>query len=861
MRRESIYLAVGLTLMVMVIVLGEFLVHEAQEEFGLSAVFTYLVHSSLLLLSAAIVVLSWIQNARERLRAQAAAEEYDRVQEVMKGLVSISIEDAPVEEVLGRALDWILYMPVLKVERRGGIWLTDESSPGRLILKVNRGLSEEIEKKCAAVDFGQCICGRTTSEARLIHTGSTRNGHDITYPGMSPHGYYCAPLVYGGKVQGVLNLYVEEGHVKDENEVRVLEGAADILAGIVERKRVEARMEERLAVEEALARASELFITQEEPALNEVLGILAEAVGADRAYIFILKDDGARMDNTHEWCSPSTTPWKDRLQDIDTSNFPWWMERIRSEDYISLQDVDTLPPEAAAEKDIFRAESIRSILSVPIMGMDGVVNGFLGFDDTSRPRAWSGEDIRLLKVMSSILTTHFAQQRAEETIRKMAYYDYLTGLPNRRLLLDRVEQVLSRGKWKRRLSALLFLDLDRFKFINDTLGHSAGDILLKVVAERLSGCLHDGDTVARLGGDEFTILLHELRVPEDILRVIKKVYSALEKPVDLGGHDVYITTSIGVSIYPYDGDQAAELLEKADTAMYRAKEEGRNTYRIYRPLMNERALHRLRTENMLRKAVDQDEFVLHYQPQVSLSTGKINALEALIRWDSPSSGLIPPAEFIPVAEETGLIVPIGKWVLEKACEQIKKFHQYGFTDLRIAVNISSCQFSQPEFTDEVKSVIEKTGLEPGSLELELTESVIMDNTEEVISTMAELKALGIRFTIDDFGTGYSSLSYLKRLPIDTLKVDKSFVQNIQASPDDESIVIAIIRLAHSLKHEVVAEGVETIEQIEFLKKLMCDNVQGYFFSKPLPEIGVLDLLKEGRTLCGEEEKLSLEELD
>ena len=447
------------------------------------------------------------------------------------------------------------------------------------------------------------------------------------------------------------------------------------------------------------------------------------------------------------------------------------------------------------------------------------------------------------------------RRETEERIRYLAYYDSVTGLPNRALFKEQVRQALLRAKRFSRRTSLLFLDLDHFKRINDTLGHSTGDKLLHMVAERLSHCVRDCDylarektlpswedgsdgqsTVARLGGDEFVILLSELRTPEDAAIVANRVIKALGDPFVLSHNEVYVSGSIGIASYPDDGDDHELLLKHADAAMYYAKRQGRNRYQFYTKSMNERALERLSMESDLRKAIEKSQFVLHYQPKINIATGVITGCEALIRWHYPGRGFISPLEFIPIAEETGLITPIGEWVLREACFQTKAWQQDGLPSIRVSVNVSTVQCANENFRDDVARALKETGLRAEYLELEVTESLLMRDMDASIELLHQLKALGVQVSIDDFGTGYSSLAYLKRLPLDTLKIDRSFINDITTDPDDASIVSATIALGHNLRLNVVAEGVETEEQLEFLSKHGCDQTQGYMFSKPLAPV-------------------------
>ena len=425
------------------------------------------------------------------------------------------------------------------------------------------------------------------------------------------------------------------------------------------------------------------------------------------------------------------------------------------------------------------------------------------------------------------------RKRSEEKIIQLANYDNLTGLPNRRLLMNFINQTITLVGRRALYAAVLFIDLDRFKLINDTLGHSAGDELLKEVAERLKKCVRLSDIVGRLGGDEFIALLPDIEQIEDVIIICKRIYSIFEIPVKLGDHEVSVMTSIGISIYPTDGDDGDTLLRKADVAMYRAKSDGKSCYRFYSESMSHQGSDRLRLENRLRRAVDRGEMYINYQPQVDINTGKICGAEALLRWHDGEHGMISPKEFIPVAEESGLIIPIGEWILRTACTHAKSWQDKGLNCVKLSVNISLRQFIQKDFAHMVGRILKETGLDANYLELELTESVVMDNAEAVVKILGELKETGVRLAIDDFGTGYSSLIYLKLMPIDIIKIDQSFVRDMAVNVNDAAICDAIIRLAKSLNLEVIAEGVETMEQLELLKRLDCCNIQGYVVSKPL----------------------------
>ena len=426
-----------------------------------------------------------------------------------------------------------------------------------------------------------------------------------------------------------------------------------------------------------------------------------------------------------------------------------------------------------------------------------------------------------------------------------AQHDFLTGLPNRMLLNDRIEQAIALAPRHGKTSAVLFLDLDGFKHINDSLGHSIGDKLLQSVAERLITCVRGTDTVSRQGGDEFVVLLSEMAQPEDAAITARRVLQAIAEPHLIEGHDLHVTASIGVSVFPDDGRDAETLIQNADTAMYQAKENGHQSYKFFTSAMNERAVARQSIEEGLRRALERNEFTLHYQPKINLKTRSITGAEALLRWTHPVRGPVSPAQFIPVAEDCGLILPIGNWVLSEACRQAQAWRDAGLPLSTMAVNISAMEFRDEHFLEGVFSILEETKLSPHSLELELTESVLMKRAESTEAVLAALKAKGVQVAVDDFGTGYSSLSYLRKFPIDSLKIDQSFVRQITTSPDETSIVTAILSMAQSLKLRVVAEGVETQTELLFLQAHNCEEAQGYYFSRPVPADQFAKLLVSG----------------
>ncbi|GED12683.1 sensor domain-containing protein [Aneurinibacillus migulanus] len=443
------------------------------------------------------------------------------------------------------------------------------------------------------------------------------------------------------------------------------------------------------------------------------------------------------------------------------------------------------------------------------------------------------EEGRIIEIIGS--TSEITElKRAEETIRKMAYLDPLTNLANRRMFTEDLSEALHEAEASSHEVAVMFLDLDRFKQINDTLGHTVGDLLLQAVADRLRIQSKENCRIYRLGGDEFVVLLPHIGDETDAERIAEHILDLFHTPFKLGHYELFATCSIGISTYPFAGEDIESLMKNADTAMYSAKSSGRNAYRLYTPEMNEEYDEHLQIEVHLRKAIERNELQLYYQPKVDTSSGQLKGMEALLRWVHPELGFVSPAKFIPIAEDTGLIIAIGEWVLRTACKQNKQWIETGYMPLPVSVNVSALQFQQPTFVDKVRSVLRETGLDPCYLELEITENSMINDVEENIATLLRLREMGVYISIDDFGTGYSSLSYLKRFPIHALKIDQSFVRDVVADKDNAAIVKAVIDMAHHLKLKLVAEGVEDEATLSFLQSERCDEVQGYFFSRPVP---------------------------
>jgi diguanylate cyclase (GGDEF)-like protein/PAS domain S-box-containing protein len=437
----------------------------------------------------------------------------------------------------------------------------------------------------------------------------------------------------------------------------------------------------------------------------------------------------------------------------------------------------------------------------------------------------------------------------QDELARQANHDSLTGLPNRNLLRDRIDHTCARTQRYGNFAAVAFLDLDNFKVVNDSLGHSLGDHLLRAVAARLESSLRAMDTVARLGGDEFVLVLSDQKNEQSVSAELQRIVTSFSQPFSVDGRDVFITASVGVALYPQDAKDPESLMKYAELAMYRAKESGRNAYQLFTAEMQTWVTERLALESRLRRALEHGEFSLHYQPQVDLRSNRIFGCEALIRWKQADLGMVSPEKFIPLAEETGLIVPIGEWVLRTACRQCKIWQDAGLPPVAVAVNISARQFREKDLLQLVASILAESGLAPSQLELEVTESVIMHDEQQVIASLQAFRDIGVRLSVDDFGTGYSSLSYLKRFPVHRLKIDQSFVRELTSHADDAAIAQAVITLGHSLNLRVIAEGVETPEQLAFLRRNQCDEMQGYLFGKPVPADEFGKLLESGRTLA------------
>lgn len=515
--------------------------------------------------------------------------------------------------------------------------------------------------------------------------------------------------------------------------------------------------------------------------------------------------------------------------DFSTIQIEWLYKHVNTHDVAPLRE--------AFERSVITCKSFNITYRITTRTDEEIIVNSHG-----EVEQWPDGSARLISGTTLDITDRI---RAESEIQQLINYDSLTGLPNRNMLHDRLRLAIAQAAREHHLVAVIFLDLDRFKGINDTLGHRAGDMLLTTVADRLSACVRESDTLARLGGDEFVIILTSMVHEDGITTVCKKILALVAEPAFIEGHDIYTTVSIGIAVYPVDGEDSHTLLKHADLAMYQAKEMDRNNFQFFSREMNVKVLERMLLENSMRRALEREEFFLVYQPQVDVRTGQIAGAEALLRWKHPELGLLSPDKFIYLAEENGFIVPIGEWVIQTACRQNKAWQDEGLPPMRMAVNLSGKQFGMQRLDQSISSILMETGLDPQWLELEITESAIMKNAEQNISMLQKFKQMGIALAIDDFGTGYSSLSYLKHFPISRLKIDRSFVRDITDNPDDAAIAEIIIAMAQALKLNVIAEGVETRAQMELLSFHNCVEMQGYLFSRPVPAAEFAVLLENG----------------
>ncbi|MBD2110444.1 MULTISPECIES: bifunctional diguanylate cyclase/phosphodiesterase [Cyanophyceae] len=622
----------------------------------------------------------------------------------------------------------------------------------------------------------------------------------------------------------------------DRNQLIGYEGTVE---DITDRKRGEAAILRRDRLLQGVAEASQCLLTTTDmhQAIPQVLARLGDAATADRAYVYThhphsLTGEPA-MTLRYEWTTPTTTPGIDQPHWQDQSYRALGLER-----WLTLlqqgQSICALTRHMpSAEQEVLLRDNILSILMVPIF-IDGHLWGYIGFDACQQEWEWSASDESILVAVAASLGAALKRQQTEAQMCYQVYHDALTGLPNRTFFDQHLPQAIARTSQNEQMLAVIFLDLDHFKTINDTLSHAVGDLLLQQVTQRISAALRVEDIVARWGGDEFTLILPNLATASDAAKVARRIADQLTPPFLLQNHELHVTASLGIALFPQDGQDMTTLLQNADAAMYRAKQQGRNNYQFYTQSLSTEAAQRLKLETYLHHALGRDEFVLYYQPQVNVVSGVVVQMEALLRWQHPTLGLVAPNQFIPLAEENGLIVPIGEWVMRTACTQVMAWHRTGLPLVNLAVNLSARQLQHPNLVNVVTAVLNETGLPPTYLELEITETAAMADMAASIERLRDLRQLGVKISMDDFGTGYSCLSHLKQFPLDGIKIDRAFVKDLTHSSVDQAMVNAIIAMAKGLSLNLVAEGVETADQTLCLYELGCTEMQGYLFGYPQP---------------------------
>lgn len=761
-----------------------------------------------------------------------------QLQEVLNLVMKVSMFSMPLEKQLERILNFILLLPGISVQAKGCIFLRQGNSD-RLTIVAYNNFSEQQIATCSNIQVGQCLCGRAAATAKVIFTTTTENiGHDIRYEGMLPHGHYCIPIISDVRLLGVFTLYVTEEYEWDKEEEGFLKGIANIIAEIIIRRENEERLTQNCLIQNTINAILQLSLSslsfQEH--MERTLNIISKVPWlSDKSTGCIFLMDEKRetlVIKAHKGFSP-------RL--YKTCN------------YLPLGKC--LCGLVASTGEIVFADSLDERHSityegmhqhghycVPIKSGDKVLGVINLYTKAGHVRTTLEEDF-LLSVAGT-LSAIIERKLIEDKLQYMTNYDTLTGLPNRVLFLDRLEYEVRNAKRYGYFFAVIYLDMDNFKNINDAMGHDVGDLFLKTIASRLMKNVREADTIARMNGDEFMVILTNIKDASDSETIANKILSSLSENFDLGGSNYGATASIGISIYPGDADGAEGLLNCAETAMNHVKLSGRNGCARFKTDMDASHSERFRMVNELRLAIERNELVIHYQPQIEVKSGKIIGAEALVRWQHPTLGLIYPNSFIPLAEDSGLIVPLGELVLHKSCQQSVLWQAMGLPPVIMAVNVSLKQvYRQYNLAEVVLKVLHDTQLTPHHLELELTESFCMQNLDNTITMLRQFNYMGVLVTIDDFGTGYSSLSYLKHLPFKKLKIDKGFVQEITTNPDDLTIVKTIIDMAHNLRLRVIAEGVETNEQLEVLRSLNCDEIQGFLISKAVPADDFAGLLR------------------
>ena len=586
-----------------------------------------------------------------------------------------------------------------------------------------------------------------------------------------------------------------------------------------------------------LSEISRDFISAAEWNKEEIVYSLLEKcgqfLGVERAYISFFEPNTENVQYSYEWLAEGIQSQMKPFEKISSDMLGRLGTQFEFLPMMKLNDAKLLPPIVGDFKSLLCQQNIRGLVSLPIRERDEII-GFMGFNSSKPLMEWNIDSDEFLEIISNIVSDMLAKIKSEERNERLAFYDQLTQLPNRLLFKERLNQSIKLAQRTDKMVAVIFMDIDSFKMINDTLGHVLGDKALVELGQVLSRSIRNNDTVARFGGDEFVILLNQLSNENDAIKIMDKIMSNLKKPLVMYGQELFVTVSAGMALYPQNGEDSDTLIKNADNAMYMAKDLGKNRYLVCSPEMEDQVAEKVMLANNLHRALERNQLMVYYQPQINIETKKIVGFEALLRWSLPDKGMISPATFIPIAEQNGLINPIGAWVLETACRQNKLWQDQGHTGLRMAVNISVLQLNNPRFTQQVEDILKRTGLSAEYLELEITESAVSNNAVSMLDILTSLKALGVSISIDDFGIEYSSLSRLKYLPIDRMKIDIHFIRGIEGDEKDREITKVIINLAKSMKLKVIAEGVETENQLDFLSQWLCDEVQGFYYYKPMP---------------------------
>ena len=596
-------------------------------------------------------------------------------------------------------------------------------------------------------------------------------------------------------------------------------------------------IKQQLAQADTISQISSDMLSINTDNIDEKIIRFLQSVGnyyeVDRVGITQLSKDGLSLNYGVEWIAPGIESLNNKGRKISVADSLWWSEQISCKNVCVVSDINEISSIMSIGSATKSALGVKSLMTVPIE-TNNRLYGFLVLHSVKKQKTWRADQKKMLTVLANILGDAYNKAETEKEINRLAYVDILTGLPNRFMFNAILEDALIDAKLHNTKLAVLFIDLDSFKSVNDTMGHEGGDALLSEVAKTLVDVLGPNDFAARFGGDEFIVLMTQFDEVKEISERSKNIMATFSKPIKVNNQDFFVTASSGISVYPYDGTDRDTLIKNADLAMYTSKDLGKCQITFCTSAMKEEVERKVFLTNKLYEAVQNNEFVLYYQPQVNIATKQIIGMEALIRWNSPELGMISPCVFIPLAEQSGLINPIGQWVFETACRQNKKWQDMGLPPVRMAVNLSIEQFHNPNLVEMISQVIKETGLDAKYIELEITESVAIKETSNVIPVLSDLKALGVTISIDDFGTEYSSLARIKNLPIDRIKMAMEFVHGITVSEKDEAIGKVILTLASNLGLKVIAEGVETEKQLNFLEKRVCDEVQGFYFYKPMP---------------------------